>query len=101
MNLSWSFNRIWCQLSLVVVLLCGTHASCQPGAPGRRVQGDVLSSQHDPRIRITVPSSAHYVGADRWILGGFDDCELYAFVDANQHKIVRRLYWIQFESYLP
>jgi len=100
MRRSWLFSRIWCQLPLVIVLLWGTHAVSQAELPERKVQGDALTSEHDPRIHITVPSSAHYVGADRWILGGFDDCELHAFVDADQHQTVRRLYWIQFESYL-
>jgi hypothetical protein len=101
MRLSWLFSKIWYQLPLVIVLLWGTHASSQAELPERKVQGGVLTSEHDPRIRITLPSSVHYVGADRWVLGGFDDCELHAFVDADQHKTVRRLYWIQFESYLP
>lgn len=83
-----------------MMLLGATHPS-QTELPERKVQGDVLSSEHDPQIRITVPSSAHYLGADRWVLGGFDDCELHAFVDADQHQTVRRLYWIQFESYVP
>jgi hypothetical protein len=94
-------SRTGCYLSLLVVFLTGTLASGQTELPERRVRGDVVSSEHDPRIRITLPSSAHYVGADRWILGGFDDCELHAFVDTDQHKTARRLYWIQFESYLP
>lgn len=101
MRLSWLFSRIWCQLPLAIALLWGTYAASQVELPKRKVQGDALTSDHDPRIHIAVPSSAHYVGADRWILGGFDDCELHAFVDADQRKTVRRLYWIQFESYLP
>jgi hypothetical protein len=100
MRLVRLFNKSWCQPVLVMMLLGATHPS-QTELPERKVQGDVLSSEHDPQIRITVPSSAHYLGADRWVLGGFDDCELHAFVDADQHQTVRRLYWIQFESYVP
>ena len=29
------------------------------------------------------------------------DCELHAFVQADPQKKVQRLYWVQFESYLP
>src|SRR5438874_12601122 len=29
------------------------------------------------------------------------DCELHAFVDADPQKNVQRLYWVQFEGYLP
>ena len=30
-----------------------------------------------------------------------DDIELHAFVDADRARQVRRLYWVQFEAYLP
>jgi hypothetical protein len=43
----------------------------------------------------------HYVGADRWALYNIADCELHAFVDADAQKNVQRLYWVQFEQYLP
>jgi hypothetical protein len=29
------------------------------------------------------------------------NCELHAFVDADPEKRVQRLYWVQFEAYLP
>ena len=48
-----------------------------------------------------MPKSVHYVGADRWVLYGIADCELHAFVDAGGQKNVQRLYWVQFEGYLP
>jgi len=48
-----------------------------------------------------LPDAAHYLGSDRWILYGMANCELHAFVDPNPEKLVQRLYWVQFESYLP
>jgi hypothetical protein len=42
-----------------------------------------------------------YVGADRWELYGVADCELHAFVEADAQQNVQRLYWVQFEGYLP
>ena len=42
-----------------------------------------------------------YLGADRWVLYDIADCELHAFVEADQQKNVQRLYWVQFEGYLP
>jgi hypothetical protein len=42
-----------------------------------------------------------YLGADRWVLYGIADCELHAFVDADPRRNVQRLYWVQFEGYLP
>jgi len=35
------------------------------------------------------------------VLYGMADCELHAFVDADPQKNVQRLYWVQFEGYLP
>lgn len=34
-------------------------------------------------------------------LGKFDDCELFAFVDADSSRHIRAFNWIQFEAYLP
>ena len=42
-----------------------------------------------------------YVGADRWVLYGIADCELHAFVEADQRKNVQSLYWVQFEDLTP
>ena len=52
-------------------------------------------------MRITVPNSVQYVSAARWDLNDIADAELHVFVDADAQKRVQRLYWIQFEAYLP
>ena len=70
-------------------------------APERVVKNNVLTSEHDPKIRIELPGSVQYVGADRWVLYEIADCELHAFVEADTEKNVQRLYWVQFEGYLP
>jgi hypothetical protein len=64
------------------------------------VAGTVITSARDPRVRIKLPKSAQYVGADRWILYEIADCELHAFVEADPRETVQRLYWVQFESYV-
>jgi hypothetical protein len=69
--------------------------------PDRQVSGTAISSSHDPHVLIHLPESAQYVGADRFVLYGIADCELHALVEADAHKNVQRLYWIQFEGYLP
>jgi hypothetical protein len=35
------------------------------------------------------------------VLYGIADCELHAFVEADQEQNVQRFYWVQFEAYLP
>lgn len=73
----------------------------QASAPDRRISGTTISSSHNPNVEIRLPESAKYVGADRWILYDIADCELHAFVETDAASNVQRLYWIQFEGYLP
>jgi len=92
--------------SILILLLASCLLAAQSTAPERRVNGNVITSTRDPKIRITVPESARYLGADRWPLYDLADCELHAFVEAapakhSKDKSVQRLYWIQFEGYLP
>ncbi len=48
-----------------------------------------------------MPKQVRYVGADRWLLYGVADCELHVFVEADEQKKVQRLYWVQFEEFVP
>ncbi|MGA7686317.1 MAG: hypothetical protein WCC32_10315 [Terriglobales bacterium] len=81
-------------------LLCGLMAA-QGNAPERVVRGNVITSERDPQVRITLPEAVHYVGGDRWVFYDIADCELHAFVETDGQKNVQHLYWVQFEQYLP
>ncbi len=85
---------------LATALLCA-HLPAQTTTPDRKVENNAITSEHDPAARIRLPDSAQYLGADRWVLYDMADCELHAFVDAGPQKLVQRLYWVQFEAYLP
>jgi hypothetical protein len=50
------------------------------------VEGNVIISERDPAVRVHLPKSAEYVGADRWVLYGMADCELHAFVEVDGVK---------------
>jgi hypothetical protein len=82
-------------------LLLHAFLAAQNRPPERTVQANIISSQRDPTLRIGLPKSVQYVGADRWVLYGIADCELHAFVGADGDKNVHRLYWVQFEGYVP
>jgi hypothetical protein len=84
----------------VLVLFCG-FVPAQISPPERKAENNVITSERDPEVRIHLPRSAQYIGADRWVLYGMADCELHAFVDVDPQKNVQRLYWVQFEGYLP
>ncbi len=83
-------------------LVCfAASLTSQTSAPERKVERNAIVSAHDPNVRVQFPDSVQYVGADRWNLYDIADCELHAFVDADEQKNVQRLYWVQFEGYLP
>jgi hypothetical protein len=86
--------------ALCVLLMSGLLSANTP-RPERKVKSNSIVSDRDPRIRIKVPKTAHYVGADRWDLYEIADCEVHLFVEADKQKNVKSYYWIQFESYLP
>lgn len=69
-----------------LLLICGLLRA-QTNAPKRKVDGNVITSERDPQVRIGLPKAAHYVGADRWVLYGIADCELHAFVEADGRNI--------------
>jgi len=78
-----------------------TFLAAQTSSPVHKVEGNVIISERDPKVRITLPKSVQYVGADRWVLYDIADCELHAFVEPEAQKSVERLYWVQFEGYIP
>jgi hypothetical protein len=86
-------------LTVLFVAACSLTVTAQ--APARHVENNVIISERDPKVRIELPKSVRYVGADRWDLSDIADCELHAFVEADAQKNVQRLYWVQFEGYLP
>jgi hypothetical protein len=88
-------------LRLIVTLAGCISLAAQVGSPDRKVEGNAIVSAHDPAARVEVPKSAQYVGGDRFVLYEVADCELHAFVEADSQHQVQRLYWVQFEGYLP
>jgi hypothetical protein len=86
---------------LTAAVFLPVSAAAQATAPERRVEGHAIISERDPRLRIELPSAAQYVGADRWVLYDIAECELHAFVEADAQKNVQRMYWVQFEQYVP
>jgi hypothetical protein len=87
--------------SIAVAFLALSFLAAQTTSPERKVAGNVISSERDPKVQIRLPGSVQYLGADRWVLYKIADCELHAFVDTDARKNIERLYWIQFEGYLP
>src|SRR4029077_2959523 len=90
----------------IAVATSGLPLPSVAAQPERAVLDNTVVSQRDPAVSIKLPKSARYLGADRFLLtdralGDFDDCELHAFVDSKNGRNISRLYWVQFEAYLP
>ncbi|MEX1139163.1 MAG: hypothetical protein WEF53_07490, partial [Bacteroidota bacterium] len=65
------------------------------------VQGQTLTSAGFPRGSITFDPSFTYVGVDTFVLYSVARCEIHLFAEADSMRNVRRLYWVQYEGYLP
>ncbi len=92
--------------AIVAAATIGLHSPCGAAQPERVVRGHAVISRHDPVAEIKLPDAFRYLGADRFLLsdpslGNFDDCELHAFVESDDARAIRALYWVQFEAYLP
>lgn len=89
-------------LALILAALEPTREEPVPWpAPMRQVQGPILSSPDAPLAHIRLPENALYIGARRWPLYNTVDAEMHLFVEAGDDRVVDRLYWVQFEAYLP
>jgi hypothetical protein len=69
--------------------------------PARTVAGNVLTSSREPTASVRVDKAFRYVGGHRFILRDVADAEQHFFVVAGADRVIQRLYWIQFEHYLP
>ncbi|HMV51402.1 MAG TPA: hypothetical protein PKD31_26915, partial [Blastocatellia bacterium] len=65
------------------------------------VQGQVLTSTTLPAVRLSFDPAFKYIGMQEFILYNVARAEQHFFVDADAQGRIKRLYWIQFEGYLP
>lgn len=90
--------------AVAILAGAGAAAPAQPagalGPPAARVEVHKVVHRGEG-VSVRVPGKAAYVGGDRFTLYDVADCEVHVFVESDARRRVRRLYWIQFESYLP
>lgn len=67
----------------------------------RRVQGQTLTSAHLPAVQIKFDQPFKYAGNQSFILYDVANAEQHFFVDADKEGRIKRMYWVQFEGYLP
>lgn len=69
--------------------------------PLREVKGQVIKSKDTPAVELQIGKDFKYVGGHRFVLYDVANAEQHFFVDADKEGRIRRLYWVQFEGYLP
>ena len=67
----------------------------------RSAKGDTLSSPKLPKLKLKFGKAFKYAGGHTFILYDVARAEQHFYVDADKDGNVSRLYWIQFEGYLP
>ncbi|WP_417318568.1 hypothetical protein [Erythrobacter aureus] len=75
------------------------HIGTKP--PVRTVDGSAAVSKTMPAARFVMPKAARYIGSTRFDLKEVADAEIHLFVEPDAAGVVKRAWWIQFESYLP
>ncbi|MGH9843021.1 MAG: hypothetical protein ACREEM_30145 [Blastocatellia bacterium] len=92
--------------AVTLALAIGAHAvtikqtpAAQP--PTRTVKGRVLTSTQSPAVRLEFDPAFQYAGGHSFILYNVAHAEQHFFVEADKEKRIKRLYWVQFEGYLP
>lgn len=78
-----------------------TASSATASAVSRKVKGQVLTSPATPAIRLEFDKAFKYIGNQDFILYDVARAEQHFFVDADKQGRIKRLYWVQFEGYLP
>src|ERR1051325_9108537 len=89
--------------ALMAGLLCLSASPATPQAAqlARTVEGRVLTSKATPALRLEFGKEFKYIGGQDFILYDVARAEQHFFVDADKEGRIRRLYWVQFEGYLP
>ena len=86
---------------LVVMFSLAVLPSAAQQQPPRQVKDQILTSTSLPPIRIKFADEFKHVGTLQFVLYDRAQVEQHFFVDADNEKRIKRMYWVQFEGYLP
>lgn len=91
------------QAYLIFLLLFPIVITAQTTAdkPLRMVKNRVLTSKEMPAVNLKFGKDFKYAGGHQFILYGVARAEQHFFIDAGKDGLVKRMYWVQFEGYLP
>ena len=83
-----------------VALIGAASPDDSPGMPLAKASAGQVAHKAE-RLSVRLPKQAIYLGSERFTLYGVADAEVHVFAEVDTRKRMRRLYWVQFESYLP
>jgi hypothetical protein len=88
---------------LLIIALSSLGISLQTAEAqtARSVKGQVITSTEMPAVRLQFDKDFKYAGGHDFILYDVARAEQHFFVDADKQGRIKRLYWVQFEGYLP
>ena len=89
----------WLGLTMLMLAGAAPAAAASPSTAAR-VEAQTVAHPGEG-VTVRVPPSATYVGGERFTLYDVADCEIHVFIEADADRRMKRLWWIQFESYLP
>lgn len=78
-----------------------TKNAQETGKLTRTVKGGELVSNEQPAAQLNFDKTFKYAGGQSFVLYEVANAEQHFFVDADREGRIKRLYWIQFEGYLP
>lgn len=85
---------------LIVAVACAQKPATGTSRVEREVKGQTIISDTLPAADLTFANDFRYVGSQVINLGGVADAEQHIFV-AGPPGQIERIYWVQFEHYLP
>jgi len=88
-------------LSLLLIFSAILAAQTTPDKSFRTVKGRTLISKELPPVNLKFGKDFKYAGGHQFILYGVARAEQHFFIDAGKDGLVKRMYWVQFEGYLP
>lgn len=89
-------------LATIFILVALSAIATDRGlAQTRPVRGQILISTQLPSVSLEFEKPFKYVGGHSFVLYEVANAEQHFFVDADKEGRIKRMYWVQFEGYLP
>jgi len=86
---------------VTLILVLSTVSFAQKDETLRQVKGQVIKSKTLPAGELEFGKDFKYAGGHKFVLYNVANAEQHFYVDADKDGHIKRMYWVQFEGYLP